>query len=217
MSEKKAVIFDCWNTLFQNEGENPYKTLAEKLGYSLDDYEDFVKPVERHLMLEKHESDEDLEQAIEAFYEEVGADYNHEDIAATRELLEDAADNVVAYPETEDVLEYLDRDYQLGFISNTNFRAFQGLKEEFEVEDIFDVVFLSYREGVMKPKAEVFEIVLSELKVSPEEAVMVGDSLPDDVQAAEELGLDAILVDREARHPGYENRIEALGELTEKF
>lgn len=217
MSEKKAVIFDCWNTLFQNRGENPYKKLAEKLGYSLNDYEDFIKPVERHLMLEKHESDQDLEEAIEAFYEEMGVDYSENDITETRKLLEDAADNVMAYPETENILEYLDEDYRLGLISNTNFRAFQGLKQEIEVEDIFDVIFLSYKEGMMKPEADVFETVLSEIEVEPDEAVMVGDSLPDDVQAAEELGIDAILVDREDRHPEYENSIKTLRELKEEL
>jgi|APHM01.1.fsa_nt_gi haloacid dehalogenase superfamily, subfamily IA, variant 1 with third motif having Dx(3-4)D or Dx(3-4)E len=186
MTEKKAVIFDCWNTLFQNVGENPYKTLADNLGYSLDDYERFVKLVERHLMLEKHETRKDLEQAIEAFYQEVGVDYAKSDVRKTREILENAADNVVAYPETQEVLDYLDGKYQLGFISNTNFRAFQGLKQEFDVEDTFDAIFVSYREGVIKPEAGVFETVLTELGVTPDEAVMIGDSLPDDVQAAEE-------------------------------
>ena len=213
MAEKKAVIFDCWNTLFQNEGENPYKTLADNLGYSLDDYEGYVKPVERHLMLEKHETESDLEQAIEVFYQEVGVDYNESDVRETRELLESAADNVVAYPETQEVLDYLDGNYRLGFISNTNFRAFQGLTQEFDVEDTFDVIFLSYREGVMKPDAEVFETVLSELDVMPGEAVMVGDSLPDDVQAAEEQGIDGILMDRNRRHSEYDDRIESLAEL----
>ncbi len=168
-------------------------------------------------MLEKHETENDLEQAIEAFYQELGVDYNESDVRETRELLENAADNVVAYPETQEVLDCLDGEYRLGFISNTNFRALQGLRQEFDVEDTFDAIFLSYREGVMKPEAEVFETVLAELGVTSSKTVMVGDSLPDDVQAAEEQGINGILVDREGRHPEYDNRIKSLKELKQKL
>ena len=38
--------------------------------------------------------------------------------------------------------------------------------------------------------------------VEPEEAVMVGDSIDDDVEGAQALGMRAILLDREGRHPG---------------
>ena len=44
----------------------------------------------------------------------------------------------------------------------------------------------------------------------PEKAAMVGDSLDDDIAGARALGMRAVLVDRERRHPEVEPRLESL-------
>jgi putative hydrolase of the HAD superfamily len=51
----------------------------------------------------------------------------------------------------------------------------------------------------VKPSPSIFMVVLDELGVSPEAAVMVGDSLEDDVEGARALGMRAYLVDRDGR------------------
>src|SRR5437764_533734 len=51
------------------------------------------------------------------------------------------------------------------------------------------------------------------LAVEPAEAVMVGDTIADDVEGALALGMRAILLDREGLHPDFEPRAEALSEL----
>jgi len=53
------------------------------------------------------------------------------------------------------------------------------------------------------------------LEVAPEEAVMVGDSLRDDVEGARALGMRAVLVDREDRYPDVEERLRDLTRLPE--
>ena len=50
-------------------------------------------------------------------------------------------------------------------------------------------------------------------KVKKDEVIMVGDSLPDDVKAAEKFGIKGILLDRRNRYPKYKNRITSLKEL----
>ena len=51
---------------------------------------------------------------------------------------------------------------------------------------------------------------LDVLGVDPADAVMVGDSLEEDVEGARALGMRAILVDREDRHPDVEERLTDL-------
>ena len=64
--------------------------------------------------------------------------------------------------------------------------------------------------GRVKPHPTIFKAALELLGVAPAEAVMVGDSLEEDIEGARALGMRAILVDREERHPDVEGRLTDL-------
>jgi FMN phosphatase YigB (HAD superfamily) len=55
--------------------------------------------------------------------------------------------------------------------------------------------------------------VLELLEVEPPDALMVGDSLDDDIDGARALGMQAVLLDRLGLRPDYAPRIESLAEL----
>jgi putative hydrolase of the HAD superfamily len=76
-----------------------------------------------------------------------------------------------------------------------------------------DAGISSFHHGRTKPHASIFRAVLDLLGVEPAEAVMVGDTISDDVEGARALGMRAILLDREGTRPDFEPRIEALNEL----
>jgi putative hydrolase of the HAD superfamily len=76
-----------------------------------------------------------------------------------------------------------------------------------------DAGISSFHHGRTKPHASIFRAVLELLEVEPAEAVMVGDTIADDVEGALALGMRAVLLDREGRHAGFEPRIESLSEL----
>jgi HAD superfamily hydrolase (TIGR01662 family) len=76
-----------------------------------------------------------------------------------------------------------------------------------------DAGISSFHHGRTKPHASIFRAVLDLLEVDPPEAVMVGDTIADDIEGARALGMRAILVDREGTHPDFEPRIETLNEL----
>jgi putative hydrolase of the HAD superfamily len=65
--------------------------------------------------------------------------------------------------------------------------------------DRFECVVVSSEIGVGKPDPAVFAHALRMLDTAPEEAVMVGDSLPKDVDGALAAGLRAVWVNRDAR------------------
>ncbi len=76
-----------------------------------------------------------------------------------------------------------------------------------------DAGISSFHHGRTKPHASIFRAVLDLLEVEPVEAVMVGDTIADDVEGALALGMRAILLDREGTKQDYEPRIERLSEL----
>lgn len=73
-----------------------------------------------------------------------------------------------------------------------------------------DTVVDSRSHGRVKPHPTIFQAALDALGVRPEDAVMVGDSLEEDFEGARALGMRAILVDREERHPEVEERLTDL-------
>jgi HAD superfamily hydrolase (TIGR01662 family) len=99
---------------------------------------------------------------------------------------------------------------RLGLVSNSardvrEFARHHGLE--------VDAGISSFHHGHSKPHASIFRAVLDLLGVEPEEAVMVGDNIGDDIEGALALGMRAILVDREGARPEFEPRIETLNEL----
>ena len=111
----------------------------------------------------------------------------------------------------EDVLPALEElrraELRIGLVSNgirdlTEFVAHHRL----DVDAIVD----SRSHGRVKPHPTIFQAALVKLGVAAEDAVMVGDSLEEDIEGARALGMRAILIDREGRHPEFEPRLEDL-------
>jgi putative hydrolase of the HAD superfamily len=78
-----------------------------------------------------------------------------------------------------------------------------------------DAGISSFHHGRSKPHASIFRAVLDLIEVQPAEAVMVGDTIADDIDGALALGMRAILVDREGVNTDFEPRVQTLNELPE--
>jgi putative hydrolase of the HAD superfamily len=62
----------------------------------------------------------------------------------------------------------------------------------------------------VKPHPTIFQAALDALGVNAVDAVMVGDSLEEDVEGARALGMHAILIDRDDRYPDVTERLTDL-------
>jgi len=76
-----------------------------------------------------------------------------------------------------------------------------------------DAGISSFHHGHTKPHASIFRAVLDLVGVGPADAVMVGDTIGDDIEGALAIGMRAVLMDRGGVHPDFEPRIETLNEL----
>jgi putative hydrolase of the HAD superfamily len=120
-------------------------------------------------------------------------------------------ENFEIYDDVPDALATLrSSGLRLGLVSNSSrdvgeFARHHGLE--------VDAGISSFHHGRTKPHASIFRAVLDLLAVEPADAVMVGDTIADDIEGARALGMRAILVDREGVNAGFEPRIETLNEL----
>jgi putative hydrolase of the HAD superfamily len=117
-------------------------------------------------------------------------------------------ENFELYEDTVPVLRELRTvGLKIGLLTNSSrdVHAF-ALHHRLEV----DAAIGSLGHGKTKPHASIFRAVLDLLGVDPADAVMVGDTVEDDIEGARALGMRAILVDRYRRHPEFEGRLEDL-------
>ena len=120
----------------------------------------------------------------------------------------EVSENFELFEDALPVLEELRAaELRLGLVSN-------GIRDlhEFVAHHRLDVdaIVGSRAHGYVKPHPTIFQAALEQLGVGPAHAAMVGDSLEEDVEGARALGMRAVLIDREDRHPDVEERLTDL-------
>ncbi len=97
------------------------------------------------------------------------------------------------YPESYECLERLSKNYKIGVIAN-QVPGTVGRLEKHGVLKFIDIVIASAEEGVEKPDKKIFEIALSRAKCKPENAVMIGDRVDNDIVPAKRMGMKTVRV-----------------------
>ena len=121
-------------------------------------------------------------------------------------------ENFELYDDTLPVLrEVRERGLKIGLVSNSA-RDVREFARHHALD--IDAGISSFHHGKTKPHPSIFRAVLELLEVDPREALMVGDSVSDDIEGARALGMQAVFVDRLCLKPDYDPRIETLADLS---
>lgn len=97
------------------------------------------------------------------------------------------------YTDSEDCLKRLSRNYEIGIIANQPLGTSERL-ENLGVRKYIDLVIASAEEGVSKPDRCIFEIALERSGCKPENAIMIGDRIDNDIVPAKQLGMKTIWI-----------------------
>jgi HAD superfamily hydrolase (TIGR01662 family) len=138
-------------------------------------------------------------------------------IRAATDLYEawSACHHFTLYEEVPEVLRDLRGDgLTIGLISNTQ-RSLEVFERHFELDGLFDVAISSSSHGFMKPHPSIFAEGLRRARVEAADAVMVGDSVPHDIQGALRLGMRGILVARSGLSAGAPPDVPVIRSLRE--
>lgn len=85
----------------------------------------------------------------------------------------------------------LRQHFKTGLLSNINEHLYNEVFGG-RADELFDVAVLSYREGLIKPSPELFQLTIERLGVTPDEAIMI-DDLPSNCDGAAVIGMHPIL------------------------
>lgn len=124
------------------------------------------------------------------------------------------------YPDARPCLNKLHQHYSLGIIANQP----PGTRERLHRHGIlqfFDLIVASAEEGLSKPDRRIFETALQKSGCAPDQAVMIGDRIDNDILPARQLGIHTVWVRQgfwqywkitnEAERPDYQ--VDNLAEL----
>jgi FMN hydrolase / 5-amino-6-(5-phospho-D-ribitylamino)uracil phosphatase len=212
----RAVLFDVDFTLARpgpELGPEGYRRRGEQFGLTLDPARYEEARAAALAGLERHPELEHDEEIWVAFTERIvrGMGGEGERARECAVAVEKAWEEHANFDLYEDALPVLDEirraGLKIGLVSN-------GARdlEEFVVHHGLEVdaAIGSRAHGWTKPHETIFRAALAALGVEPEEAAMVGDSLADDVEGAQALGMRAVLVDREGRFPDVPDALRDL-------
>ena len=173
MNKIKWIFFDIGSTLVDESAvyENRIKEITQ--GNNIDRNEFVAKVIER-----AQTSPKPIVSAAE--------DYGVK-VPAWRHDLE------VLYPDTKELLQRLSQKYKIGIIANQDFGTEQRLTD-FNVHQYINLVIASAEEGVAKPDLRIFQIALDRANCKPEEAVMVGDRIDNDIIPANKIGMTTVWI-----------------------
>lgn len=128
------------------------------------------------------------------------ADYGLHDSSLSRDLAEkfvtERRKRHVLFPDAEPTLKELKKSYRLGLITNGPPDLQREKLQATKLTRYFEIILISGELGMGKPDGRIFERALQALRVTPNEAVMVGDSLERDIAGAKEAGIFAVWVRR---------------------
>ena len=96
----------------------------------------------------------------------------------------------------EAILRLREQGYKVCLLSNTNPFMVQWAEKNFDgdghpISYFFDALYLSYECKVMKPRREIFEMMLKGQQALPEETLFIDDG-PRNVEVAKSLGMQTL-------------------------
>jgi HAD superfamily hydrolase (TIGR01549 family) len=127
--------------------------------------------------------------ALEAVFDETGADVSHIDGAMAH--FHTLRNTVTVFDDVLPALAELRTLLRLGVITNGNADL-----EVIGLHHHFEVALASHSFGVAKPDPSIFLAACAALGVAPEHAIYVGDDLRLDVQGAQAVGMRAVWMNR---------------------
>jgi putative hydrolase of the HAD superfamily len=215
----RAVLFDVDFTIAKpgpDLGPEGYRQLGERFGLDLDPERYAEARAHAVGTVERHPELDHDEEVWVLFTEQIirGMGGNTDRAYECAVEMTRAWEHAHNFEIFEDVLptlaELRAHGLKIGLVSNTGrnldeFVAHHGLE--------VDAAVSSGAHGKTKPHPTIFLSALKRLVVEPADAVMIGDSIEDDVEGAKAVGMRGFLLDRENRYPEVEEKLTDLRAL----
>ena len=191
----KNLIFDLGGVLVSLDRERCLANFSSHLGFH--DMGDYLNAYAQKGFFAKFESGE-IDSA--EFRNVVRGHCVKEGV--TDEMIDSTLDTFLTgvAPYKVNMLLELKKKYNLLLLSNVNPIAWKSCREMFfeaqgvDIEDVFGELYLSYKVKASKPGTLIYEKLLADSKIVPEETLFIDDSAAN-IETGRQMGLNVLLYD----------------------
>ena len=198
-----TVIFDMYETLVENPHEMGKISFAkiieqQNLNASVDNLWD--NWIQAETEFQKTRLNPDLpfqsyfsawKSGFELSFSTLGLDGDSQ--SATEQFFRDVSQRT-PYPETNDAIVEIQKRWTTAVLSNADDGFLLPNLKLLEVG--FETVITSEQAQIYKPRPELFQLILTQLGVSPRETAYVGDRQLEDVLGSTNAGMHAVWINR---------------------
>jgi 2-haloalkanoic acid dehalogenase type II len=211
----KLVVFDLWRTLIPATIDFTHLfSLIKQTSLSVPE---FVHEYEDAVQKKNYKNFQELHNDFLNYFKQEKTEILEQEL---NEIYFNRFDKIYYFPEVEATLKKLKKQgYKIALLSNTESVQQQQLEEKLKLKNYFDFLGYSFEIGAIKPDKKMFQTVLDNFKIKPEEVVMVGDSLRSDIGGSQSVGMHNCQIERDGMekkfHPSIkpEFKITKLNEL----
>lgn len=188
----KGIFFDLWDTIIYLCGSHPVVEIKKRLELPEMGIFEFSSILEKTIMTKKFQTvEEEFTELLDVLKIQKADSLVH----SISEIWKKNIHNLYFPPLVEEMLIDLRKEFKLGLVTNSDVFPFEFVKLRYGIEKYFDVVVASFEIGSVKPDPKGFNIALEKLGLAPQAIMMCGDSPPNDILPAKQLGMKTILVD----------------------
>ncbi len=190
-----TVIFDIGNVLTDFCWERHYK----KFGFSPEVYEKVADATVRSKAWGEFDRGLPEEEVLRMFIE------NDPSVEAEiRQVFANIADTIHMYDTTIPwIMDLKSKGYRVLILSNLSNKTLTECADDMKFLNYIDGGILSFRDGVVKPEPEIYQLLIDRYFLKPEECVFLDDRR-ENIEAAKAFGMHGIVI---------KTREEALKEL----
>ncbi len=169
----KAVIFDFFDVI-HTDG---YRSWLDLHGFKREgNFKQIVEQMDHGII------------SLDEFLQKLGDITNQ----SPKEVLEEMEGGVIIDYKVIEIVENLRANYKVGLLSNASSDFIRTLLKEHDLEKYFDEIVISSEVGLIKPNAEIFNLILYRLNIKVDEAIFIDDN-EINVHGCEAVGIKGVL------------------------
>jgi HAD superfamily hydrolase (TIGR01662 family) len=221
------VIFDLGMTLIRfigdweaamEQGKRSLTAYLLRNKYQIDAKKFLTAFGGRLVESQKVRLEDHIERPTSRLLREVMAQYGYSQLpdsvveSAMQQFYAESETYWIPIPSSTRVLDELRGEgYRLGLISNAgDERNVLRLISKSNLDGFFDPLLVSAAVGIRKPDVRLFEQVLDSWNLKGEQVVMIGDTLEQDIEGAQNAGIRQIWLKENVDTPGNRNLAEEI-------
>ena len=195
----KAAIWDFSGVILQPLVADPHAYIASELGVPAEEIRKYFDGVRNFRLDLGEESEQDFymrmikELGLSADDRIVFEDYLFDLYEVNRELI--------------DFIKQSRPKIKPALCSNFSGTLRPLIRDKYKIENLFDVIVVSSEVKMLKPQAEIYQLTLQQLGVTPQEALFIDDQ-EKNVEGAEVVGMRGII---------YKNTAQTLPQIKKIF